>query len=115
MSLLLLLGAAPPPRIYFVIGPDAGWSDPTGAEVVAGQLSGGGAATAFDDEESPLVTTAPFTFTSPATGLTAGTAYRIAFVWFDGTDYSNVAVGSFSTTSGASYNPMNGILARALA
>lgn len=97
MSLLLLLGAAP--KLYYVIGPSSGWSDPSAAEIKAGQLSGGGGATASGNETSPTSTTT-FTFTSPATGLTSGTSYRIAFVWSDGTNNSNVAVSSaFVTTA----------------
>ena len=103
MSLLLLLGTSVPPRIYWVIGPSAGWTDPSGAEVVAGTLAGGAGPTDFGDEVSPTVTTSPFTFTSDATGLTASTAYKIAFVWFNGANYSNVAVGSFTTSASGGF------------
>jgi hypothetical protein len=96
-----ITGATPPATIYYVIGPTAGWAPPTGAEVVAGQLSGGGAATSDGSEASPVVTTDPFTFASPATGLTASTNYTIAFVWYDATTYSNVAVSDSFATSPA--------------
>ena len=70
-------------RIYYVIGPNSGWSTPTAAEVMAGQLSGGSPATASGSELSPTITTDPFTFAADATGLTAGEDYRVAYVWSD--------------------------------
>lgn len=71
-----------PGPIYWVIGPSSGWSDPTGAEVRAGQLSGGGAATDSGYETAPATTTNPFTFANDATGLTASTSYKIAYNWY---------------------------------
>jgi hypothetical protein len=98
MSLLLLFSGGVTPTLYYVIGPSSGWSDPSVAEIKAGQLAGGGAATAAGDEDAPTGSTT-YDF-APATGLTAGTAYRVAFVWSDGTNDSNVAVSSpFSTTA----------------
>lgn len=83
-------------QLTYVIGPAAGWTNPSAAEVKAGQIAGGGAATADGSEAAPS-TDQTFTFASPATGLTNGTAYKIAFVWSDGTDDSNVAVsGDFT-------------------
>jgi hypothetical protein len=87
--------------LYYVIGPSAGWTNPTAANVIAGQLAGGGAATAKGYEPAPLVTTSPFTFANTATGLTAGTVYKVALVWSDGIGVSNVEVSAdFTTTSG---------------
>jgi len=100
MSMLLLYAGAAQPKLYYVIGPSSGWSDPTAAEIKLGQLSGGGAATASGNETSPTSTTT-FDFTAAATGLTEGTAYKIAFVWSDGTNNSNVAVSSAFTPSAA--------------
>lgn len=87
-------------RIYYVIGPNAGWSDPSAAQIKAGQLGGGGGATAAGSEVSPVVTTNPFTFSAAATGLSSGTQYKIAFVWSDSTTDSNVAVSSTFQTTG---------------
>jgi hypothetical protein len=100
MSLLLLLGASSPPKLYWVVQA-AAVADPSGAQVVAGLDGSGAAAVDAGEEDAPTITTAPFTFTTPATGLSPGTNYEIAFVWYDGTNYSNVAVGSFTTTSAA--------------
>jgi hypothetical protein len=86
------------PQLYYVIGASAGWTDPTAAEIKAGQLSGGGAATESGNEDSPTSSTT-YDFLADATGLTASTAYKIAFVWSDGTNDSNVDVGSFTTGS----------------
>ena len=87
-------------RIYYVIGPNAGWLDPSAAQIKAGLLGGGGGATAAGSEVSPVVTTNPFTFAAAATGLSAGTQYKIAFVWSDSTADSNVAVSSMFLTTG---------------
>lgn len=84
--------------LYYVIGPSSGWSDPTAANVKAGQLAGGGAATASGNETAPT-TDQTFTFTTPASGLTADTAYKIAFVWSDGSSDSTVEVGGPFYTS----------------
>lgn len=85
--------------LYYVVGPSSGWSDPSAAEVKAGQLAGGGAATASGSEASPE-TSQTFTFAAAATGLTPATAYRVAIVWSNGGSNSNVAVsGEWSTTS----------------
>jgi len=91
------------PSIHYTIGPAAGWTAPTAAEVVAGTLAGGATPTAAGSETAPTVTTAAFNFTTPATGLQAGTAYRIAFAWTDGTDFSNVAVSNVFTTAGGAF------------
>ncbi len=96
MSLLLLVGQ---PRIYWVVQP-AAVADPTAAQIVGGLDGSGAAAVDAGDEESPTVTTAPFTFAADATGLSSATNYEIAFVWFDGTNYSNVVVGTFTTDAG---------------
>lgn len=70
----------PYPRIYYVAGPNATWATPTSTEIMAGQLSGGGAATASWSESAPLITTTPFNFSQPASPLTTGTKYRAAAV-----------------------------------
>ncbi len=113
MSLLLLLGASAPPKLYWIVQA-AAVADPSAAQVVAGLDGSGAAAVDAGDEDSPTVTTAPFTFAVDASGLSAGTNYEIAFVWYDGTNYSNVAVGSFATTGGAAFNPLSGRAAMAL-
>jgi hypothetical protein len=97
------------PKLYYVIGPSSGWSDPTEAEIKAGQLSGGGAATASGNEAAPT-TSQTFDFTSDATGLTGGTSYKIAFVWSDGTNDSNVAVSDAFVDGGAGTHTTTGAL-----
>ncbi len=87
-------------RVYAVIGPHAGWMDPTAAEIIAGTLSGGATAIWAGNYASPSVS-GTYDWPSAASGLTAGTAYRVAVVWSDGHSTSNVGVGSFTTTSGA--------------
>lgn len=70
----------PYPRIYYVAGPNATWATPTSTEIMNGQLSGGGAATASWSESAPLQSTNPFNFSQPASPLTTGTKYRAAAV-----------------------------------
>ena len=112
MSLLLLFGGASA-RLYWVVQA-AAVADPSAAQIVGGLDGSGAAAVDAGDEEAPSVTTNPFTFTTPATGLTAGTSYEIAFVWYDGANYSNVVVGSFSTTAATAFNPISGRIGRPL-
>lgn len=87
------------PALYYVIGPSSGWVDPTPAEVRAGTLAGGDAPTASGFEESPT-TTAEQIFAA-ATGLTEDTSYRVAFVWSDGSDSSEVVVSEPFTATDA--------------
>ena len=76
----LQLNSPPAPRIYYVAGPNSTWATPTSTEIINGQLSGGGAATASWSESAPLQTTTPFNFSQPASPLTTGTKYRAAAV-----------------------------------
>lgn len=76
---------------YYVVGPSSGWSDPTATEIKAGQLSGGGAATASGSEAS-LGASGTHTFATPASGLSANTLYKTAYVASDGTTNSNIVV-----------------------
>lgn len=78
-------------RLYAVIGPNAGWTDPTSAEIIAGTLAGGGAVTWSGNVAAPITTTT-FDWPTDATGLTPGVHYRGALVWSDGTTVSNVEV-----------------------
>ena len=76
----LQLGPSNFPRIYYVAGPNSTWATPTSTQIINGQLSGGGAATASWSESAPLQTTTPFNFSQPASPLTTGTKYRAAAV-----------------------------------
>lgn len=90
--------------LYYVIGPSSGWSTPSVAEVKAGQLAGGGAATASGSTTAPT-TTGTFDWPTLASGLSASTAYKIAFVWSDGaTDVGpEVSPSAFTTTGGGAF------------
>ena len=94
-------------RLYYVIGPSTGWTDPTADEVRAGTLAGGATATASANELAPTTTQ---TFSFDAVTLADGT-YRVAFVWALGSGESNVAVsgpytiGSTSPVGGGSGKP----------
>ena len=84
--------------VYFVIYP-AVESEPSAAQIKAGQRQSGSAAVAsgveparsFDGEQ---------VWQSLASGLTAGTSYDISFVWTDGANDSAVETGTFSTSGG---------------
>lgn len=87
--------------LYIVVGPSSGWTDPTTAEIAAGQLAGGGAAT-WDNGGSAWTGSGQF---ADATGLAASTSYKAAACVYDsGTStYSNVVVsGAWSTTGSSS-------------
>jgi len=87
-------------KLYYVIYPSA-QSAPSAAQIKAGQNSSGASATA-SGWELARETTGEQIFASAASGLTAGTSYRVAFVWSDGTGDSNVVVSdAFSTTASA--------------
>ena len=85
---------------YWVIGPSSGWTDPTGSEIKLGQLSGGGAATAAGSETAPGSGSGTIPEATAASGLTAGTAYKVAWVVYDNValTYSNVVVSAAFTT-----------------
>lgn len=87
----------PPPSLYYVIYGSAG-SNPSAAQVKAGQDATGSAAVASGNEDA-RDTTGEQVFADAATGLSAGTSYRVAFVWDDGTNSSNVAVSDAWVTT----------------
>lgn len=99
--LLLLLNQPTTPRLYAVIAPDVGWADPTDLQVIQGKDGNGNTATWAGSTPAPTSTTT-FDWPSLATGLTSGVSYRVAVVWSDGTNTSNVAVSSAFTTTGGS-------------
>lgn len=103
--LLLLLNQPTTPRLYAVIDLASGWTDPTATQVLNGKNGSGASAVWFGGVAAPTSTTT-FDWPSLATGLTAGTNYRLAIVWYDGTNTSNVAIStSFTTSSGGTqYN-----------
>jgi hypothetical protein len=84
--------------VYYVVYP-AAESEPSAAQIKAGQRQSGSAAVAsgveparsFDGEQ---------VWQSLASGLTAGTSYDISFVWTDGANDSAVESGTFSTSAG---------------
>lgn len=85
--------------LFWVVGPDGAVGTPTGAQIEAGQYSGGGAA-AFSGSEA-IVDTSP---DDAVTGLTANTIYDYALVQ-ETSGYSNVLTGTF-TTATATFIPL---------
>jgi hypothetical protein len=92
-------GVAPFGKLYYVIYPSAA-SAPSATQIKAGQQQSGAAATASGNEWANA-TTGEQIFASDATGLTAGTSYRIAFVWNYDTLDSNVVVSDAWSTTGS--------------
>jgi hypothetical protein len=87
--------------LYAVIGPDSGWTDPSDLEIQAGTLAGGGTATWNGNTVAPTVDGA-FDWPAIASGLSGG-PFRVAFVWWDGATFSNVAVSApWALSSGVS-------------
>lgn len=78
--------------IYVVVGPASGWTDPSAAEVKAGQLAGGGAATWADSTADPGGTGTINWPGGNTTGLTPGASYRTAYVVSDGATDRPVSV-----------------------
>ena len=93
---------------YFVVYASGG-ATPTGAQIVAGQDSTGAAALASGSQAFGALGVS--TFATAVTTLTASTAYVIAFVDFDGTTYSNVVAGGFSTTAADGNGVVSGVAA----
>ena len=99
--MILLLNQPHAPRLYAVIAPASGWVNPTGLQILNGRNGSGAPATWFGGVDSPTANTT-FDWPSLATGLTPGTQYRVAVVWYDGSSTSNVSVSDpFTTGSGA--------------
>lgn len=82
------------PTLYAVVGPSIGWVNPSSAEIIAGTLAGGGLAAWIDEKPASSLTSDPFTWPNDTTGLTAGTWYRAAVVWSDGSTTSQVVVST---------------------
>ena len=84
--------------IYAVIYPSA-LGEPSAAQIKAGQNVNSSAATWAGSIASPT-STQTVDWPSLATGLTAGTSYKVSFVWSDGTlDSAPETSSAFSTTS----------------
>lgn len=76
---------------------------PSAAQIKAGQDVNGSAAAAAASEPSPTTTTT-YDFAT-ATGLTAGTAYKVSFVWSDGTNNSTVVTSAaWATTNSGTFS-----------
>lgn len=105
LGLLLLVGSpALASGAYWIAHPDASWpGTPTGAQIAAGKLSNNNAAAYAGSEAAPTSGSGTITEATAITGLTGGTAYRIAWVVYDSASdtYSNVVVGTESTLAGA--------------
>lgn len=98
--MLLLLFAPFGAQIYAVIYA-AALGEPSAAQIKAGQNVNGVTAVWSGSVVAPTVTTV-FDWPTLATGLTAGTSYRVSFVWSDGASDSNVVTSdAFSTDAAA--------------
>ena len=71
-------------------------ANPTRAQIVAG-LNGAGAAAIASGSVADTGQASPVDAAADVTGLTAGTSYEVAWVWWDGSSESGVVVGAFST------------------
>ena len=87
-----LIFSVTPPTLYYVVYPSAE-SEPSAAQIKAGQKQSGAAATA-SGSETARTTTGEEVFAAAAGGLSGATSYRVALVWSDGTNDSNVVVSS---------------------
>lgn len=90
---------------YWIAHPDSAWpGTPTGPQIAAGNLSSGSPAAYAGSESAPGSGSGTITEATAATGLTASTAYRIAWVVYDDValTYSNVVVGLETTAASLS-------------
>lgn len=100
--LLSLLGTTGGPRIYAVVYPSS-LSAPSVAQIKLGQNVNGNPATWASSVSAPSATTT-YDWPSLATGLTAGTSYKVSFVWSDGTaDSAPETSSAFTTTGGGAF------------
>ena len=81
--------------IYWCIYPDGSTPDPTASEIVGETYA---SAMAYGNDTGPGVTTTDFIGAAIA-GSYSGD-YRIAAVWSDGTNYSNVAISGVVSVGG---------------
>ncbi len=80
------------PRLYAIVAPATGWADPTPAQILAGLDGNGAPAVWYGNADAPNSTTVDFDWPVPADGLTPGVTYRVAIVWSDGVNLSNVGL-----------------------
>ena len=86
--------------LYWVVYSDGGGT-PTGSQVVAGQDSTGSAALASGSEAYTSAGT--YDEATAITSLSANTAYRVAWVAYDGSTYSSVVVSTYKITTSLSF------------
>jgi hypothetical protein len=102
----ILQGFPSGPRIHYVIYPSTETRFPQQDDVVKG-WPGVGTTSGWQNisTNSQLVT-----FSVDATGLTASTNYRVAFVWYDGVNYSPVSLGEIFVTSSGGIIYVRGLM-----
>ena len=81
--------------LHWCVFPDFG-ATPSAAQVVAGQIASGAPAPASGSE--PYTAAGTYDEATAITSLASGTAYRVAWVAFDGSTYSAVEVSAAITT-----------------
>ena len=72
-------------------------TDPSTAEVAAGQDGDGASLPAGQKGSQAYAGAGTINASTAASGLSAGTAYEVSWVWYDGSTYSNVTTGTFTT------------------
>ena len=86
--------------LYWVVYADGG-ATPSGAQVVAGQDSTGSAALASGSEAYTSAGT--YDEATAITSLSPNTAYRVAWVAYDGSSYSSVVISTYKITTSLSF------------
>lgn len=82
---------SPEAYLYWIIYPD-NLSDPNAAQIIARQDSSSNPAIAYGS--APSREDSGEQIFNAAAGLAQNTWYKVAFVWYDGENYSNVSVSS---------------------
>lgn len=89
-------------RLHYVVYPATETRTPQQDDIVKG-WPGVGVTSGYEKIEQSAN---PKSFSADASGLTASTNYKIAYVWYDGLNYSNSSTVQFSTGAGGSGIPV---------
>lgn len=88
-------------KIYFVVY-SSELNEPTSAQIIAGLDYNNDSAIVFGNADSNIVTGEQVLY--KISGLVPNTSYKISFVWYDDTNFSNVATSAEFTTLNNSNN-----------
>lgn len=98
----------PPGTLYWVIGTTAGWATPTEVQITEGKVAAGTAAP-WSGSEVDAGTDGFVIEQTTITDFVEATGYTLAWVWTDGTYYSNISEYTFTYSTGGVTPVLSGI------